>query len=193
MTVSAYVQHTLVEPLGLRLSFGMSNGKVDDIVPVRTTATALVTPPDADPTSGQLLAAAGFGLLADPTAFNSAPLRAATLPAVSVVARARDLARLLAAMLGPVDGTRILQPATLDDLRATQSLGRDGVTGEISHFGSGVMLPSPRIPFLRAWLLRTRRPRRLPRRRPPRTPHRVRVHHRRGAPASAGRAWAPSP
>ena len=43
---------------------------------------------------------------------------------------------------------RILQPATVEDLRATQSLGRDRVSGEISHFGSGVMLPSPRIPFL---------------------------------------------
>jgi CubicO group peptidase (beta-lactamase class C family) len=148
MTVSAYAQHTLAEPLGLRLSFGVSDGGVDDIVPVRTSGTATVTLPNSVVTAGNMLAAAGFGLLDDPTVFNSAPLRAATLPAVSVVARARDLARLLAATLGPVDGMRILQPTTLNDLRATQSLGRDRVTGEISHFGSGVMLPSPRIPFL---------------------------------------------
>lgn len=148
MTVGAYAHHTLAEPLGLRLSFGVPDGGVDDIVAVRTSGTATVTLPGADPTAGNLLAAAGFGLLDDPTVFNSAPLRAATLPAVSVVARARDLARLLAATLGPVDGVRILQPATLEDLRATQSQGRDRVTGEISHFGTGVMLPSPRIPFL---------------------------------------------
>jgi CubicO group peptidase (beta-lactamase class C family) len=115
---------------------------------VRTSGTATVTLPDTDPAAGKLLAAAGFGLLDDPTTFNAGPLRSATMPAVSVVARARDLARLLAATLGPVDGVRVLEPATLDGLRATQSKGRDRVTGEISHFGSGVMLPSPRIPFL---------------------------------------------
>jgi CubicO group peptidase (beta-lactamase class C family) len=148
MTVGAYVHRTLVESLGLGLSFGVPVAGADDVVPVRTTGTATVALPDADPNAGNLSALAGFGLLDDPTTFNLAPLRSATLPAVSVVARARDLARLLAATFGPVDGVRILQPATLDDLRATQSFGRDRVTGEISHFGSGVMLPSPRIPQL---------------------------------------------
>jgi len=33
-------------------------------------------------------------------------------------------------------------------MRATHSSGRDQVSTEISHFGAGVMLPSPRIPFL---------------------------------------------
>jgi CubicO group peptidase (beta-lactamase class C family) len=148
MTVGAYVQQTLVALLGLRLSFGLPEGGADDVVPVRASGTAVVTLPDSAPSDGNLLAAAGFGLLDDPTTFNTAPLRSATMPAVSVVARARDLARLLASTLGPVEGVQILQPATVDDLRATQSFGRDRVTGEISHFGSGVALPSPRIPFL---------------------------------------------
>lgn len=148
VTVGAYVQQAIVEPLGLHLSFGVPESAVDDVVPVKTSGTATVTLPGADPTAGHLQAAAGFGLLDDPTTFNVAPFSSATLPAVSVVARARDLARLLAATLGPVDGVRLLQQATVDGLRATQSLGRDRVSGEISHFGSGVMLPSPRIPLL---------------------------------------------
>jgi CubicO group peptidase (beta-lactamase class C family) len=148
VTVGAYVQRTLVEPLGLSLSFGLPEGGVEDVVPVKTSGTATVTLPGVDPAAGNLLEAAGFGLLDDPTTFNVAPLCSATMPAVSVVARARDLARLLAATLGPVDGVRILQPATVEDLRTTQSLGPDRVSGEISHFGSGVMLPSPRIPML---------------------------------------------
>jgi CubicO group peptidase (beta-lactamase class C family) len=146
-TVSAYVGK-LTDPLGLRLSFGVPERGADDVVPVRRSGDATVTLPEADPNAGNLLVAAGFGLLDDPAAFNAAPLRSATMPAVSVVARARDLARLFAATLGPVEGVRILQPGTLDDLRTTRSHGRDRVTGEISHFGSGVALPSPRLPFL---------------------------------------------
>ena len=71
--------------------------------------------------------------------------------AVGVVARARDLARLLAATCGSVDRTRLLDAAGLDGTRATHSThsyGRDQVSTEMSHFGAGVMLPSPRIPFL---------------------------------------------
>ncbi len=148
MAVGAYVQQSLVEPLGLALSFGVPDEGADDVVPVRTSGTVTVALPDADPNAGNLAALAGFGLLDDPTTFNVAPLRSATMPAVSVVARARDLARLLAATLGPVGGVRILEATTVDDLRATQSFDRDRVTAEISHFGSGVMLPSPRIPQL---------------------------------------------
>jgi CubicO group peptidase (beta-lactamase class C family) len=147
VTVGEYVRSRLAEPLGLNLEFGVS-GEPDDIVAVRASGTATVTLPDAVPANGNLLVEAGFGLLDDPTVFNSGPLRAAALPAVSAVARARDLARLLASTLGPVDGVRLLRSAQIDDLRATRSRGRDRVLGELSHFGSGVQLPSPRIPYL---------------------------------------------
>ena len=135
-TVGRYVHDVLAEPLGLRLSFGVPAVGVDDVVPVAFPGTATIELPPAGQSTGNLLDAAGFGLLDDPTVFNSAPLCAATMPAVSVVARARDLARLLAATCGPVDGVQLLSTATLEGLRATQSHGRDRVTGEISHFGT---------------------------------------------------------
>jgi CubicO group peptidase (beta-lactamase class C family) len=115
---------------------------------VRFRGAALVELPNGGTGSANLLEAAGFGLLDDPTTFNTAPTCAATMPAISLFSGARDLARLLAATCGPVDDRRLLDPAALDLMRRTHSRDRDGVSGEISHFGAGVMLPSPRIPLL---------------------------------------------
>jgi hypothetical protein len=104
VTVAQYVQDSIVEPLGLQLSYGVPEVGTDDVLPVISQGTVAVELPDPGPSSPGLLDAAGFGLLDDPTIFNSAPLCAATFPAISVVARARDLARLLAAACGEVDG-----------------------------------------------------------------------------------------
>jgi CubicO group peptidase (beta-lactamase class C family) len=150
VTVAQYVTDTIVEPLGLRLSFGIPEVGTDDVIPVVSQGTVTVELPTAAPDSPGLLDAAGFGLLDNPTIFNTPPLCTATFPALSVVARARDLARLLAATCGDVDGIRLLDRAILDAMRATHSRGRDRVSGEISHFGAGVALPSPRLPFLGA-------------------------------------------
>ena len=148
VTVAQYVEDTIVKPLGLHLSYGVPEVGTDNVLPVVSQGAVTVELPGPGPRSPGILDAAGLGLLDDPTIFNTPPLCAATFPAVSVVARARDLARLLAATCGDLDGVRLLDSATLEAMRTTQSSGRDRVSGEISHFGAGVALPSPRLPFL---------------------------------------------
>jgi CubicO group peptidase (beta-lactamase class C family) len=147
VTVGEYARRHLVEPLGLHLSYGVPT--IDgDVLPVLSRGSVAAELPDTGTGSSGLLEEAGFGLLDDPTIFNHPPMSAVPFPAVGVVARARDLARLMAATCGDVDGTRLLDAVALDGMRATHSAGRDRVSTEISHFGAGVMLPSPRIPFL---------------------------------------------
>jgi len=147
VTVGEYARRHLVDPLGLHLSFGVS-AVGGDVLPVLARGSVVAELPNAGASSPGLLEAAGFGLLDDPTIFNDPPMCAVPFPAVGVVARAGDLARLLAATCSDVDGTRLLDPAGLDGMRATHSHGRDRVSTELSHFGAGVMLPSPRVPFL---------------------------------------------
>jgi CubicO group peptidase (beta-lactamase class C family) len=145
-SVAEYVAENLARPLDLGVTYG-SSGSSNDVMPVVGGAAVTVDEPGEGASHG-LLNAAAFGLLDDPTIFNLDPVRGASLPAVGVVATARDLARLLASTCGPVDGLRLLDEPTADDMRATHSRGRDRVTDEVSHFGAGVMLPSSRIPLL---------------------------------------------
>ena len=73
-----------------------------------------------------------------------------SFPAVGVVARARDLARLLAATLwrrSTEPGYSMPAGSRRPCARHTPAAVIRSAT-EISHFGAGVMLPSPRIPFL---------------------------------------------
>ena len=133
VTVAQYVEDTIVKPLGLHLSYGVPEVGTDNVLPVVSQGAVTVELPGPGPRSPGILDAAGLGLLDDPTIFNTPPLCAATFPAVSVVARARDLARLLAATCGDLDGVRLLDSATLEAMRTTQSSGRDRVSGEISH------------------------------------------------------------
>jgi CubicO group peptidase (beta-lactamase class C family) len=146
-TVAEYTIRHLTAPLGLSLAFGEADAP--DVAPVVSRGEAEIAMAASGVTpGGPLLDAAGFGLLTDPTVFNSGPLAGADLPAVGLVAHARDLARLLAATCGEVDGMRVLGPAGLAQLRRPYSVGIDRVSGEPSRFGAGVALPSPRLPFL---------------------------------------------
>jgi CubicO group peptidase (beta-lactamase class C family) len=82
-----------------------------------------------------------------PLDWNSRAVHAAELPAANGIATARSLARLYAACVGEVDGTRLLEPATVDDATRTQSEGGDRVLMVPTRFGSGFFLPSDFSPL----------------------------------------------
>jgi CubicO group peptidase (beta-lactamase class C family) len=69
---------------------------------------------------------------------------AAEMPSSNGVADARSLARLYAAVIGLVDGVRLLAPATLSAACIPHSEGPDRVILVPSRFGAGFGLP----PFL---------------------------------------------
>jgi len=73
--------------------------------------------------------------------WNTRALHAAEMPSSNGIATARALARFYAALLGPVDGTRLLAPETLAAATASQVEGPDRVILMPTHFASGFALP----------------------------------------------------
>jgi CubicO group peptidase (beta-lactamase class C family) len=82
-----------------------------------------------------------------PMDWNSRAAHAAEVPAANGIGTARSLAKLYAACVGEVDGTRILEPATVEDATRTQSEGPDQVLMVETRFGSGFFLPSSFSPL----------------------------------------------
>ncbi|MFF0476605.1 serine hydrolase domain-containing protein [Streptomyces sp. NPDC004284] len=81
----------------------------------------------------------------DPAAidFDSAEVQAAELPSSNGIGTARALARMYAALIGEVDGVRLLTPETLTSATEEQASGKDLVMLFPSRFGTGYMLPTP--------------------------------------------------
>ncbi len=88
----------------------------------------------------------GPGDLAYGEVWNSRALHAAELPSSNGIGTARALARMYAALLGPVDGVRLLRPETVDAARTVQSEGPDRVIHVPTRFGLGFMLPPTLAP-----------------------------------------------
>ncbi|MFI2635736.1 serine hydrolase domain-containing protein [Streptomyces collinus] len=74
--------------------------------------------------------------------FDSPEVQAAELPASNGIGTARALARMYAALIGEVDGVRLLTPGTLSSATEEQVSGVDQVMVTPSRFSSGYMLPT---------------------------------------------------
>lgn len=79
--------------------------------------------------------------------FNRTDVAGAALPAACGITDARSLARLFAALIGPVDGVRLASADTVAALTRPLSRGRDRVLGVDSAFGTGFGLPSRLFPL----------------------------------------------
>ncbi|MFD3890810.1 serine hydrolase domain-containing protein [Streptomyces microflavus] len=164
-SVGRFFAREVAGPLGLDLWIGLPEGEEHRFVPQRA-----VRP---DPTPGQVAQAverAGLApgdRLATSLRASSAELgratasfgtrrgRAAEFPAAGGIGDARSLARLYAALVGPVDGVRLLSAATVDRARTpcTDHLPQPGVLHRLdgpdrSRFGLGFELPRPGAPLL---------------------------------------------
>jgi CubicO group peptidase (beta-lactamase class C family) len=78
---------------------------------------------------------------ADPD-FNSPEVQAAEIPSSNGIGTARGLARLYAALIGELDGVRLLSAATLADAVREQADGIDRVMMIPNRYASGYMLPA---------------------------------------------------
>lgn len=82
--------------------------------------------------------------------FNNPKVHAAEIPAANGITTARALAKIYAATVGEVDGIRLLDKSTVDDLTKEQSNGPDRVLVMPTRFGSGFFLTSAFAPLLGA-------------------------------------------
>ncbi|MER5899330.1 serine hydrolase domain-containing protein [Streptomyces mirabilis] len=79
--------------------------------------------------------------------FDSPEVQAAELPASNGISTAHGLARMYAALIGEVDGIRLLTPETLQTATKEQAGGKDRVMLIPSRFSSGYMLPTEANPM----------------------------------------------
>ena len=73
--------------------------------------------------------------------WNRRALHAAEMPSSNGIGTARALARFYAALIGEIDGVRLLRPETVAAACQTQAEGEDRVLGFPTRFGTGFMLP----------------------------------------------------
>ncbi|MEU2387553.1 serine hydrolase domain-containing protein [Streptomyces sp. NPDC012461] len=79
--------------------------------------------------------------------FDSPEVQAAELPASNGIGTARALARMYAALIGEVDGVRLLTQETLASATREQTGGKDQVMLIPSRFSAGYMLPTDTNPM----------------------------------------------
>ncbi|MEV8562029.1 serine hydrolase domain-containing protein [Streptomyces sp. NPDC051917] len=79
--------------------------------------------------------------------FDSPEVQAAELPASNGIGTARALARMYAALIGKVNGFRLLTPETLKAATKEQASGKDQVMVIPSRFSAGYMLPTEAMPM----------------------------------------------
>jgi CubicO group peptidase (beta-lactamase class C family) len=164
-TAGRFFAAQVAAPLGLDLWIGLPEQEEHRFVPQHA--------PSPPPTAEQVAAAlAAFGLThGDPlakaliishtevaavtAAFTTRPGRAAEFPAAGGIGNARSVSRLYAALIGHVDGVRLLSPLTMeraiaprtDDLPAPAPLRRPA--GALpARFGLGFELPRRDLPML---------------------------------------------
>ncbi|MFD5257492.1 serine hydrolase domain-containing protein [Streptomyces bobili] len=80
--------------------------------------------------------------------FDSPEVQAAELPASNGISTAHGLARMYAALIGEVDGVRLLTSETLASATKEQASGKDQVMLIPSRFSSGYMLPTETNPMI---------------------------------------------
>ncbi|MEM7288206.1 MAG: serine hydrolase domain-containing protein [Actinomycetota bacterium] len=149
-TMGTYFDEEIAGPLGLDFWIGLPEEHEHRV------STLAPSPPPSDPETLQLmLKVAGPGTLGfralfmdgllmalDPAQnpFNTRAVHATEMPAANGITNARSLSRMYAATIGEVDGVRILQPDTVDAMRAEQVLAPDKSLVVETRFGHGMML-----------------------------------------------------
>lgn len=157
-TVGRFFADEVAGPLGLDFWIGLPASEEPRVAPLRAARLALGERPATDPRAvkvwaemlrpGSLAVRAltlngALGAFGRSGPFNSQALRAAEVPAANGVTNARSLARMYAAMIGPVDGIRLLGPAQLRAASTPQVAGPDRVLVADSCFGVGLQCHHP--------------------------------------------------
>ena len=163
--VGAYFAREVAEPLGLDCRIGTPAEHHDRVatlvsmLPEGVDMEALADPGDdpvlgmiaqflgPDTPLGRALYAPG-GALADQEVWGLPELYEAEVPAANGITDARSVARMYAALVGEVDGIRLLEPAQLEAAITQRTEGPNRVLLDMDiQFGLGFMVRSTLIPL----------------------------------------------
>ncbi|HWJ60388.1 MAG TPA: serine hydrolase domain-containing protein [Acidimicrobiales bacterium] len=146
--IGTFVREHVAGPVGSDFTIGVSDEQVGQVAPLIDAPIE----PGADPSAVVLaLLTAGTPtnrafLIAPllPSGYNDPAVLKAQIPSSNGCTSARGLARIYGGLVSEVDGTRLLSPERVDDLRRVQSQGDDLVlVGDPNAIGSGFFLPDP--------------------------------------------------
>lgn len=155
-TPGRFFADEIAAPLGLDFFIGLpadERNRVSRMVYQRPAVDLTIVPTESIPEELREMVAAwrdpnSFSnrayAVTDPAEidFDSPEVQAAELPASNGIGTARGLARMYAALIGEVDGVRLLTPETLASATKEQAGGVDQVMLIPSRFSSGYMLPT---------------------------------------------------
>lgn len=160
-TPGRFFADEIATPLGLDFFIGLPAGERDRVsrmVYQRPGVDLTTVPDESIPEELRELVAAWR----DPNSFSNRAyavtkpaeidfdwpeVQAAELPASNGISTARALARMYAALIGKVDGVRLLTPETLASATKEQASGKDQVMLIPSRFSAGYMLPTKTNPM----------------------------------------------
>lgn len=140
-TIGTFFRREIADQLGLDFWIGLPDQERHRVSRVVAPPVDLSTVDRSSP-----LARAVFPT-DEPLDFNRPDLLAAEIPSANGVCTARALARFYAALIGPVDGHRILDPATLAAATAERATGTDRILGVPTRWALGFGLPTPDVPW----------------------------------------------
>jgi CubicO group peptidase (beta-lactamase class C family) len=152
-TIGRYLADEIAGPLGLDLFIGLPERERHRMSRLDALPGSLEPPPDVDlsqvpepmrawldPTS---LTLRSYTWISPALDHNDPAEWAAELPSTNAVTTARSLAAFYAALIGEVDGHRILDPEHLDAAVAEQVSGVDRILQVPVRLGTGFGLPTP--------------------------------------------------
>lgn len=147
LSVGKYVAQAIAGPLQADLFIGLAKEVRARVVPIHL--------PEMDPEklglpdSGPYAARAVNWILPPlrPSDVNRVEVQAAELPAANGIASAQSLAKMFAAMIGPIDGVRLLSWEAMNRARRERWRGLDLVMGVENALGLGFLLPSEWCPL----------------------------------------------
>jgi CubicO group peptidase (beta-lactamase class C family) len=157
-SIGTYLAEEIAAPLGLDLWIGLpksENNRVSRVIAVppdldtlaRIDLNALPEPVRdvmaayADPTS--LTARSLLTLITPPLDHNDPAEQSAEMPSTGGICTARALARFYAALIGEVNGQRILTADTVSAATAQRAAGVDRILRVPVRIGTGLGLPTP--------------------------------------------------
>jgi CubicO group peptidase (beta-lactamase class C family) len=150
MTIGCWFASNIGQILSARFYIGLPPGLEHTVAPlVATPEFFSLVPVGSDSAS---IPARSMNFVQPPLAlsdFNSEAFHRAELPAINGIGSAHALARIFAAMIGTVDGVRLLSETTVEHLRQQQWRGNDLVNTNFTDdaLGLGFMLPAAHNPL----------------------------------------------
>jgi CubicO group peptidase (beta-lactamase class C family) len=152
VSIGRWFDAEIARPLGLDFWIGLPEEQEPRVAPLiggmaadsaEPAARAATLTEVAGPGSNLTKALSAGGALGGRGVFNTRAVRAAEIPAAGGVGDARSVARMYAACINQVDGTRILDATQLSDATTQRTSGPDIVLLDLDlQWGLGFLVPS---------------------------------------------------